>query len=153
MSNNDLIGLLNTLYLLAKNGDAQDKARAEARDLLHGADPTYEDVAHLNYINSVIREAMRVLPPLLGFSRQATEDCVVNGYHVPKGTIFSMLSVALHNSPEYYDEPSAFKPERWMKEHVSDKSNSAAPWYPFGAGKEKIVKNHKVSKCHFFLTR
>jgi len=122
---------------LAKHGDTQDKARSEAEQLLHGSDPTYEDVAQMSYITSVIREAMRILPPLLGFSRQATEDCIVNGYHVPKGTVFSMLSVALHNSPEYFEQPEQFKPERWLKESESDKM-SAAPWYPFGAGKTKL---------------
>jgi cytochrome P450 len=134
-------GLLNTLYLLAKNNDIQEKARAEAKQVLHGADPTYEDIAQLNYITAVIREAMRILPPLLGFSRQAVEDCVVNGYHVPKGTMFSMLSVVLHNSAEFYDEPEKFKPERWLKENENEKSNNnAAPWYPFGAGKISMTK-------------
>ncbi len=126
-------GLHNTLYMLAKNMDAQEKAREEVKQVLHGADPTYEDIAHLNYITAVLREAMRILPPLLGFSRQAIEDTTVNGYHVPKGTMFSILSVALHNSEEFYDEPSKFKPERWMKENETEKNN-AAPWYPFGAG-------------------
>eukprot|EP00029_Vermamoeba_vermiformis_P005090 TRINITY_DN1670_c0_g1_i2.p1 TRINITY_DN1670_c0_g1~~TRINITY_DN1670_c0_g1_i2.p1 ORF type:complete len:497 (-),score=95.65 TRINITY_DN1670_c0_g1_i2:25-1515(-) len=134
-------GLTNTLYMLAKNIDAQEKARAEVKQILHGADPTYEDIAHLNYITAVIREAMRILPPLLGFSRQAMEDCTVNGYHVPKGTLFSMLSVALHNSEEFYDEPSKFKPERWLKENENEKPNSA-PWYPFGAGPRMCIGNH-----------
>ncbi len=131
------IALLSTLYLLAKHSDIQDKARSEVKQLLHGADPTYEDVAHMNYITAVIRESMRMFPPVIGFSRQATEDCVVNGYHVPKGTIIAMLSVVLHYSAEYYDEPEQFKPERWLKESESDKMN-ATPWYPFGAGKTQL---------------
>jgi cytochrome P450 len=136
-------GLHSTLYLLAKNNEAQEKARAEAKQVLHRADPTYEDIAHLNYITAVIREAMRILPPLLGFSRQAVEDCVVSGYHVPKGTIITMLSAMLHNSSEFYDEPEKFKPERWLKENENEKSNNnAAPWYPFGAGPRMCIGNH-----------
>jgi cytochrome P450 len=136
-------GLHSTLYLLAKNNEAQEKARAEAKQVLHGADPTYEDVAHLNYLTGVIRESMRIFPPVIGFSRQTAEDCVVNGYHVPKGTIITVLSAMLHNSPEFYDEPEKFKPERWLKENENEKSNNnAAPWYPFGAGPRMCIGNH-----------
>ncbi len=130
---------------MAKNLDVQEKARSEARAVLHGADPTYEDVSHLNYITAVIKEATRLYPPLMGFSRQSVEDSVVNGYHVPKGTVFSMLSIALHTSEEFYDAPYEFRPDRWLKENETDKTNNA-PWYPFGAG----MKNPEIS---FFQLR
>ncbi|MBP5977983.1 cytochrome P450, partial [Brasilonema sp. CT11] len=66
----------------------------------------------MKYITTVIKEATRLYTPLMGFSTQSTEDCVVNGYHVPKGTVFSMLSIAMHTSEEFYEQPYEFKPDR-----------------------------------------
>ncbi len=113
-------------------------------------------MAHCRKIHAVIKESLRIYPPLIGLSRVAAEDCVVNGYHVPKGTMFSLLTLATHKSPAFFDEPEIFKPERWLgTDDNSTKLNYA--WFPFGSGTiflRKIPRiNFKVVYCITIGTR
>lgn len=129
-----LLGLTSTLYLLAKNAEYQERMRNEAKEILHDRDPEYADMAKCPLINAVAKESLRIYPPLIGFSRMSKEDCVVNGYHVPKGTMFSLLSLAAHKSPEFFEDPEAFKPERWISSDENENKINKA-WLPFGVGK------------------
>jgi len=118
---------------LAKNKNHQDKVRDEAAAIFSEHDPRYEDMVHCRQIHAVIKESLRIYPPLIGLSRVAAEDCVVNGYHVPKETMFSLLTVATHKSPAFFDEPEIFKPERWLGTDENEAKLNQA-WFPFGSG-------------------
>jgi cytochrome P450 len=133
--------LTSTLYLLAKNAEYQERMRNEAKEILHDRDPEYADMAKCPLINAVAKESLRIYPPLIGFSRMSKEDCVVNGYHVPKGTMFSLLSLAAHKSPEFFEDPEAFKPERWISSYENENKINKA-WLPFGVGSRTCIGNH-----------
>ncbi|WVQ81299.1 hypothetical protein IAT38_003422 [Cryptococcus sp. DSM 104549] len=65
-----------TLYNLARHPDAQARLREE---LLNVPDdrPTLEQLQALPYLDAVVREVLRLYPPVPGTVRQATEDCVI----------------------------------------------------------------------------
>jgi len=95
--------------------------------------PTYDDIDKLPIIHAVVKESLRWRPNIAetGFPHALTEDLEFEGYKMEKGTIFSWNSFHISMSPEEYEDPVAFKPERFMNEHVMDPLEGN---WGFGAG-------------------
>jgi cytochrome P450 len=84
------------------------------------------------FLEKVIEEGLRLYPPVYRIGREALRDCVVGGFQIPKGTNILIPQWAIQRSPRYYDDPLAFRPERW-----SDAMREALPKFaycPFGGG-------------------
>ena len=122
-----------TIYLLAQQPEIMGKLQAELDEVLNGRIPTADDLADLPYTEMVLKEAMRLYPPvwLLPF-RQARTATTIGGYAIKKGTLISAAPYALHRSPTYFPEPERFDPERFHPERSADLPRYA--YLPFGAG-------------------
>ncbi|XP_073821343.1 cytochrome P450 6a16 [Musca autumnalis] len=105
------------LYELAKNPDKQDILRQEILDVLqkHNNKLTYEAMMEMSYLDQVISETLRLYPALSFLQRICMED-----YRVPdtdvlleKGTFVTIPVKAIHYDPEIYENPTAFRPERF----------------------------------------
>ncbi|KAK1760102.1 cytochrome P450 [Echria macrotheca] len=73
----------------------------------------------LPYLQAVIREGLRILPPASGpfFKTVPPEGDVINGIHVPGGTQIGSSPLAMHRSREIYGvDADVFRPERWLEE-------------------------------------
>jgi len=126
-----------TLYLLTQNPAASAKLHAELEGVLAGRLPTYEDLAALPYTEQVIKEALRLYPPVFLLPRHACEDTVVGPYRIAKGSEVVIWSYHTHRDPRFYPEPEQFRPERFAAE-----AEAARPKYaylPFGAGQRACV--------------
>lgn len=132
-----------TLGLLARNPAAQAKLREEARAILaeHNITKdeevyfTFEDLSKMKYAHAVIKESMRMFPVAPGIPREAIVDDEFNGLRIPKGTMVSVNSTYIHRSPDFYDEPEKFIPERWLDPDRSpSKVQSPFAYLPFGTG-------------------
>ena len=44
------------------------------------------------------------------------QDTSINGYHLPKGTSVNVNFYGMHHDEDFWDEPFAFKPERFIDE-------------------------------------
>ena len=118
-----------------------DAALAEELDrVLGGRLPTAADVSQLKYTEWVIRESMRLYPPAWGIGREAVEPMEVGGYEAPVGTQFSITAWVLHRDPRWWDEPEAFRPERW--DHDLAKHLPKGAYIPFGGGPRVCIGNH-----------
>ncbi|XP_073121566.1 cytochrome P450 81Q32-like [Henckelia pumila] len=73
-----------------------------------------EDLSNLPYLGSIISETFRLFPvgPLL-VPHQSSEDCVVGGYDIPRGTTLFINAWAIHRDPKLWDEPTVFNPDRF----------------------------------------
>jgi cytochrome P450 len=94
------------------------------------ADFTPEVMASLDYVDACAQEAMRLKPVAPFLPAEALRDTVVAGVAIPKGTL--IWNVLRHDSVSepYFDEPLAFKPERWLKPTQAPKGVAM----PFGSG-------------------
>jgi cytochrome P450 len=123
--------------LIARNPEVGQKLRDEVDTVLQGRTPTVDDVPKLTYARQVMQEAMRFYPPIPMLPRTATADDVIEGYHVPKGSIFLMFYYGLHHNPKYWDAPETFDPERFSSANRDARHRFA--FIPFSAGPRQCI--------------
>ncbi|PWA91069.1 cytochrome P450 [Artemisia annua] len=72
-----------------------------------------------------------VRSPLL-LPHESAEDCVVGGYHIPRGTMLFVNQWAIHHDPNLWSDPERFNPERFEKPEVT---SDGYRFMPFGSGR------------------
>jgi cytochrome P450 len=99
----------------------------------------HDDLKNLPYLNAVINETMRLKPVAMGgLPRQTHSDYLLGGkYHIPKGMLVAGNIYCCQTSPEYWPEPLAFKPERWLE--GSDIPADKSAFFPFSSGSRNCI--------------
>lgn len=131
------------LYLLSQNPDVEARLREELRNVLgglNGRPPTYEDLDRLEYTRMVIDETLRLYPPIWGLNRHVAEDTELGGYPLTRGTIVLMSPWVTHRSPAIWEEPEAFRPERFAAGRKEALPRYA--YFPFIGGARQCIGNH-----------
>ena len=127
-------------YLLASHPEAEKKFHAELDEVLGGRTPVVSDMPNLKYTEMIAKEAMRLYPPAYAVGREAIEETEIGGFRVPKGTQLFAFQWVTHRDPRYFDDPAAFKPERWTSE-ISEQLPKYA-YFPFGGGPRQCIGNY-----------
>lgn len=123
-------------FYLSQNKDCYDRLVNEIRAAFSSSDeirggPT---LWNCHYLRAVINEALRISPPVSGtlwrekHSGYEDEPLIVDGHVIPPGTEVGINMYALHHNEEYFPEPFAFKPERWLDDETSSDSRGALPF-------------------------
>ncbi|CAK8694869.1 unnamed protein product [Clavelina lepadiformis] len=101
------------------------------------------------YTCAFIHELMRyrTLAPLSVFHK-TNEDTELNGYFIPKNTLVAPNIWAVHNDPEYWEEPEKFKPERFINEKGEFVPSSHV--IPFSVGPRHCL-GEKLARMEVFL--
>jgi cytochrome P450 len=86
------------------------------------------------YLDAVIRETLRVRPPLWHLGRRLSRDTPIKGYTIPAGTVVVLPLLTVHRRADLYPQPLAFHPER----HIEGKPPSYG-WIPFGGGVRRCI--------------
>jgi cytochrome P450 len=123
-----------TWYLLAQHPAVAKKLAAEIDDALHGRAPSAADVSRLPYTEMVIKESMRVYPPVWAIGRQSIKPFDAGGYHLPAKSNVVILQWTLHRDPRFWIDPEVFDPERWSPEGARYKPVPRFAYFPFGGG-------------------
>ncbi|KAF7813608.1 cytochrome P450 78A5-like [Senna tora] len=94
------------------------------------------DIPNLPYLQAIVKEVFRLHPPgpLLSWARLATHDVHVDKLFVPAGTTAIVNMWAITHDSAIWEDPWAFKPERFMEKEVSI-MGSDLRLAPFGAGR------------------
>jgi cytochrome P450 len=133
------VALAFTFYLLAQHPAAEARLVAELDEVLHGQAPTAAHVPRLRYTEGVVKEALRLYPPVPNIGREARCDCEVAGYFVPKGTQVAPVQWVAHRDPRWFDDPESFRPERWDNDLARRLPRGA--YFPFGDGPRICIGN------------
>jgi cytochrome P450 len=118
--------------LLSQHPEVEQKLWTELRTVLNGRSPTIRDLANLPYTERVVKEAMRLYPPVWATVRESVKDCEIGGYFIPAKSPVIMSQWVMHRDLRYYDRPTEFLPDRWL-----DERHKTAPrfsYFPFAGG-------------------
>ena len=117
-------------YLLATHPEAQDRVAAEgARDW----DATgLGDLARLPFTRDVLRETLRLYPPVPMMVRETTRPETFRGRAAPKGAQCVLSPWHLHRHERLWSDPDAFDPGRWSRGEGRESARRA--YLPFSAG-------------------
>ena len=106
-----------TTFLLAKYPEFQTRLQSELDEALHGkSEITFEDLNKLNFLESCIKESMRLCPVVTNVGRQTIKDDKIGPYTIPAGTELVINVSTLCTSPCYWEHPEEFNPDRFSQE-------------------------------------
>lgn len=127
-----------TWYELNDYPEIHSNLHEHADSILDGYDEfSYDLYEDLDYAGQVVDESMRLNPPVPVIAREAADEDVVAGYHIPEGTTFLLSQYLAHRDPEIWDDPEEFNPERF----AGDKQDERHPYsyFPFGGGARMCI--------------
>ncbi|XP_058069015.1 premnaspirodiene oxygenase-like [Magnolia sinica] len=120
---------------MMKNPMVMEKAQAKVRHVFKGKAKVDErDTSKLNYLKLVIRETLRLHPPIPLLRRKCRERCEIDGYDLPINTSITVNVWAIGRDPQHWDDPENFKPERFDGSLI-DYKGADFEFLPFGAGR------------------
>lgn len=128
-----------TWYLLEQNRDADDRMRAEVAAVTGGRAPVFEDLTQLSYTAQVAEESMRLFPPFWFWTRTSYNDDEMGGHRIPGKSLILLCPYATHRHPAYWDEPEAFRPERFVEKNPNRPREA---YFPFGTGQRMCIGRH-----------
>jgi len=124
--------LSNLMMLLAQNPEVLQSARDEQKSCAHLKVIDLEAIKSMPYLEQVINEGLRLIPPVNGAFRMATEDISYGGYRIPKGwTVLYSPSVTHRILP--WTNSTQFDPDRFSSERAEHKQKQFS-YIPFGGG-------------------
>ncbi|KLK93498.1 cytochrome P450 [Microvirga vignae] len=121
-----------SLYLLSQDEQARTKIEQEVDEVLGQGPFEPHHLERLIYTRAVIDEAIRLYPPVPYMSRTAIQDERIGDLHIPAGSMVAISPYVLHRHRKLWDQPDAFRPERFLPEERSRIDRFA--YLPFGAG-------------------
>jgi enediyne biosynthesis protein E7 len=130
-------GLNWTWYLLAHHPEVEARLHAEvdaAPDMLA---PGLAQVEKLSYTQQVVNEALRLYPPGWLLHRRTIGADVLGGFTVPPDTNVLLPVYLIHRHPHVWEEPEAFRPERFAAEREAQRPRFA--YIPFAAGPRHCI--------------
>ncbi|KAF7836092.1 cytochrome P450 71D8-like [Senna tora] len=121
---------------LMRNPRVREKAQAEIREVFKGKKTIHEtDLEQLSYLKLVIKETLRLHPPLpLLLSRECRESCTIGGYFIPFKTKVLINAWALGRDSKLWYDAESFIPERFNGTFLDFKGTNFE-YIPFGSGR------------------
>lgn len=128
-----------TTHFLTQHLDTQRALVDEVAATIGERRPSFADLPGLGLAQRVIRESMRVRPPVFWIPRIASKDDEIGGFPVPAGATVGVMTYAIHYHPGTWERPREFDPSRFLPERSVGRHGLA--WMPFGAGQRLCIGN------------
>ena len=99
---------------------------------------SFQALREIPRLESAVKEALRLHPPLILLLRAATRELEVLGYRIPAGALVGATPAISNRIAADFPDPDAFRPERYAEPRQEDLINRWT-WIPFGAGRHRCV--------------
>lgn len=129
-----------TWYAIARHPEVETRLVQEVESVLGDRLPTIDDVPRLTYTGMVVKESLRLYPPVWGLAiRKATGPVQLAGYEVPQGSWVFLSPYVTQRNPVFFENSDQFDPQRF----APDRAETIPPyaWFPFGAGPHVCIGN------------
>uniref|UniRef100_A0A1I8P933 Cytochrome P450 n=1 Tax=Stomoxys calcitrans TaxID=35570 RepID=A0A1I8P933_STOCA len=130
------------LYLIARHPEVQKKLMAEVTQIM-GTDRnkpvSFRDLQDMKYLECTIKETLRLFPSVPAVGREITEDVALGGITLPANTNIILSFSLILRDPEYFPDPDAFKPERFLNEGETGAHMNPFVYTPFSAGPRNCI--------------
>ncbi len=131
--------LAYALWALGRHRDIQDRVADEAARV-GDRELTPDDVPCLGYTVQVLREALRLCPPVVVAGRTAMRDIEVDGYRVEARSMVLVGIFGMQRDPALWRNPLEFNPDRFDPQNVSARDRWS--YIPFGGGPRSCIGDH-----------
>jgi cytochrome P450 len=119
-------------YLLATEPDHQGRLSSEVREVAGSQPVDVEHAQRLPYTQAVVRESLRLYPPVWLIARKSVVDRQFDDYRLRPGEHVMLSAYVVHRDERFFPEPDAFRPERWLTGETAKLPRFA--YFPFGGG-------------------
>jgi sterol 14alpha-demethylase len=128
-----------TLIELLRHPGVYEDVTKELDDLYaDGQEVSFHALRQIPKLENVLKETLRLHPPLIILMRVAQDEFEVEGYPIHKGDMVAASPAISNRIPEDFPDPDAFDPDRYDKSRQEDLLNRWT-WIPFGAGRHRCV--------------
>jgi sterol 14-demethylase len=103
-----------------------------------GQEVSFHALRQIPKLDNVVKETLRLHPPLIILMRVAQGEFEVQGFPIHKGDFVAASPAISNRIAEDFPDPDAFNPDRYQKPRQEDLANRWT-WIPFGAGKHRCV--------------
>ena len=134
------------MYNLAKHQNVQEKCREEVNQILNDSeceDITSEILPKLKYLTMVLKENLRLYPPVIVAARELKSNVDIPSSDdgkivtIPKGTRSTAFIFMVHRNPHIWKDPNTFNPERFSPDNRAN--IPAYAFIPFSAGPRNCI--------------
>ncbi len=123
-----------SFFLLAQHPFALHELLGELTARLDGGAPSVAQLGRLPLLERVIKEGLRILPPVVYSPRISRATAALGAYVLPPGATVVASHYVTHHMPDLFTRPEHFLPERWR-----ETAPSPYAYFPFGAGPRMCV--------------
>lgn len=128
-----------SLIELLRHPDTMRRVTTELDELYaDGADISFHALRQIPVLEAVIKETLRLHPPLIILLRVARGDFEVGGFSIHEGNLVAATPAISNRIPEDFPNPDSFDPGRYIDPNQEDTANRWT-WIPFGAGRHRCV--------------
>ncbi|MFC7203532.1 cytochrome P450 [Haloferax namakaokahaiae] len=131
------LALTFTFYSLATNPEVYEEAVEEVERVVGDGPVTNDELDQLSVLERVLKEALRLYPPVHTIPRETAKPFPVGECEIPAGTDIHLSIIQVHRDGRWYDQPLEFDPDRWRETETRTGTETDRPRYayiPFGAG-------------------
>ncbi|XP_071504312.1 cholesterol 24-hydroxylase-like [Diadema antillarum] len=129
-----------TIQQLGRHPNVAKKLRAEVDEVL-GQKPTveYDDLAKLEYMMKVLKETLRLYPPVGGTTRRTAHPIQYKHFTIPTGSVVSVVTSVMSRMEEYFDDPLLFNPDRFDVSDEEGMRQRMYAYFPFSLGQRSCI--------------
>lgn len=131
------VALAFAWYSLATHPRIRRRFHEELDTVLEGQAPSYTDLPDLEVTEQVIKETLRLFPPVHTIPRRTKTSVEFDEFHVPADEEVHLAILHAHRDPDIYENPLEFQPERWDG-RLQDKIHDFG-YIPFGGGRRTCI--------------